>query len=119
MALTDFFRINMPYGIVKNDKGEWLAFNREYVPIGWNDDSDRKDLSDSESYARLPIKTKYKTDTDKILSKLIDRVSQVEYDANGKICKIFLYDDGTNPKNFPENWERYMNKLKILSELEV
>ena len=30
MALTDFFRINLPYGIRKNDKGEWVAFNREY-----------------------------------------------------------------------------------------
>jgi hypothetical protein len=119
MALNDFFRINMPYGIVKNDKGEWLAFNREYVPVGWNDHFVRKDLSNSESYAGLPIKTKYKTDTNKILSKLIDSVSQAEYDENGKICKIFLYDDKTNPKSFPENWDRYMNKLKILSELET
>jgi hypothetical protein len=38
MALTDFFRINLPYGIQKNDVGEWSAFNREYKPLGWNTD---------------------------------------------------------------------------------
>jgi hypothetical protein len=35
--LTDFFRINLPYGMQKNEKGEWMFFNREYVPLGWNE----------------------------------------------------------------------------------
>lgn len=64
MALTDFFRINMPYGIVKNDKGEWLAFNREYVPIGWNDEQHKQDLTSSESFSDIPIKTRYKNATE-------------------------------------------------------
>lgn len=32
--MTDFFRINMPYGMVKNSKGEWCFFNREYTYLG-------------------------------------------------------------------------------------
>lgn len=35
--LNDFFRINLPYGIAQNNKGEWMAFNREYRPIGFNE----------------------------------------------------------------------------------
>lgn len=40
MALTDFFRINLPYGIVRDSKGRWSAFNREYLPLGWNERED-------------------------------------------------------------------------------
>jgi hypothetical protein len=29
MSLTDFFRINLPYGMNKNENGEWICFNRE------------------------------------------------------------------------------------------
>jgi hypothetical protein len=36
MPLTDFFRINLPYGLKRNDNDEWFCFNREYVPLGWN-----------------------------------------------------------------------------------
>lgn len=32
--MIDFFRINMPYGMVRNDKGEWCFFNREYTYLG-------------------------------------------------------------------------------------
>lgn len=39
MALTDFFRINLPYGIKCNDKNEWATFNREYMPLGSNNKS--------------------------------------------------------------------------------
>ena len=36
MGLFDFFRVNLPYGLKKNSKKEWIAFNREYMPLGWN-----------------------------------------------------------------------------------
>jgi hypothetical protein len=36
MSLTDFFRKNLPYGIARNENGEWMAFNREYLPLGFN-----------------------------------------------------------------------------------
>ena len=32
--MTDFFRINLPYGMVRNGKGEWCFFNREYTYLG-------------------------------------------------------------------------------------
>ncbi len=119
MALNDFFRINLPYGIEKNDKGEWLAFNREFVPIGWNEKHTGQSISAEDSYAELPIRTKYKNATEKILKQLIDETSAEEYDAQGNIKRIFLYEDGTNPVNYntKENWDTYLKKIKILSQL--
>lgn len=119
MALTDFFRINMPYGIVKNDKGEWLAFNREYVPIGWNNEQNRQDLSSSESFSDIPIKTRYKNATEELLLRLADRTSAAEYDEDGRIKKLFLYNDTTNPTNNEKYWNTYLEKIKILSQLKT
>ena len=35
--INDFLRINLPYGIKKNENNEWAAFNREYLPLDFND----------------------------------------------------------------------------------
>lgn len=45
MALTDFIRINLPYGIERNEKGEWTAFNRPASnPEYWNEYTDKLKL---------------------------------------------------------------------------
>ena len=119
MALTDFFRINMPYGIVRNSKGEWTAFNREYAPIGWNQNDPLNNLSSDDTYSDLPIRTKYKNVTEKILQKLIDSEDQVRYDTDGSIREIWLYNDSTNPTNNAEYWNSYLDKIKILSTLKT
>ena len=60
MALTDFFRINMPYGMEKTDNG-WFVFNREYLQLG------------SVSIKQASKTTvKYKNLTDNKLNKLIE-----------------------------------------------
>lgn len=117
MALNDFFRINMPYGIVKNSKGEWTAFNREYAPIGWNEKYTGQSIDIDDSYSDIPIRTKYKNATETILKQLIDNESAEEYDSNGDLRKIYLYGDGTNPLNNAEHWNTYLDKIKILSQL--
>lgn len=48
----------MPYGIAKNDNGEWMAFNREYRPIGFNELL-QKGLPGMD-YQNLNVYTKYK-----------------------------------------------------------
>ncbi len=58
MAYKDFFRINMPYGMRKNTNNEWLFFNREKMPIGWNINNNTNHNSD-ESFSQYPIYTKY------------------------------------------------------------
>lgn len=116
--LGDFFRINMPYGIRRNEANEWYAFNREYVPIGFNDDGDRQKFKS----LNLPIYTQYKGLTEtKLLAVAWDPVRGVERAEDGKIMAVWLYNDGTNPMNQstdqPGLWTAYFNKIKILSKL--
>ncbi|AZI38623.1 hypothetical protein [Epilithonimonas vandammei] len=111
MALDNFFKINFPYGIKSNGKGEWTAFNREYKPLGYTDSV--KDVSDKEfKYC------KYKNLTESVLKKLGDTDGAVEKE-NNKIVRVFLYNDGSNPSNFTskELYRRYFEKLEILSKL--
>ena len=66
MALTDFFRINLPYGIVRDSKGRWSAFNREYLPLGWNEREDSPvDINSDNAFGNIPIHTEYEKVTEK------------------------------------------------------
>lgn len=123
--LTNFFRINLPYGIAKNDKDEWMAFNREYMPLGFNDLSFKEHVG--KSYGDKPIYTKYNGFTEKLLLELsFDGEKGVRRDSNGKIETVFLYNDGTNPssgynsKNDEEKmWSQYFQRLKKVSKLKI
>lgn len=111
MALGDFFRINMPYGMKKNDQNEWFAFNREYKPIGFN----TNEYIYEEKY---PVYTKYKGLTEaKILQLSWSKKEGITRDENGEIYMFWLYSDQTNPKDDPKYWDEYFNKIKILSKL--
>lgn len=118
--LSNFFRINMPYGIAQNEDGEWMAFNREYMPLGYN--SLKYKQTPGKNYFDQPIYTKYKRLTEKFLIELVDEPGQVQRHPDGRIRFVFLYNDGTNPtnqsKDNPELWKRYFEKLKKLSKLE-
>ena len=39
-------------------------------------------------------------------------------DTAGKINRIFLYDDRTNPQSSNEYWNDYFSKIKLLSRFE-
>lgn len=111
MALSDFFRINLPYGIEKNSSGEWFAFNREYKPIGWN-------TLEKIDYADYPIASKYKL-SDKKLMEIASLETMVEKNEKGEIIRVWLYKDGSMPLNNKDNWDAYCNKLKILSTIKI
>lgn len=117
MPLSDFFRINLPYGIKKNSKNQWFAFNREYVPIGWNTRV-AKDIFSDDSYSETPIYTEYKALTDAKLLKIAGNEDAVRRDSEEKINCIFLYNDKTNPQSAPQYWDDYLAKIKLLSTLE-
>lgn len=119
MALTDFFRINFPYGIKRNSKDEWIAFNREYMPLGWNSIVNQKSINQNDVYGDLPIYTKYQKLTDAKLIKLAWGEDGVKRDEKDKIYMIFLYDDGTNPQSNPEYWSNYFDKIKVLANLTI
>ena len=117
MALSDFFRINLPYGIQKNDNGEWMAFNREYVPLGCNDRKFQYDLSKPTKAEQEVLYTAYKQLTDAAIVKIAGD-KYVRRNDNGEITVAFLYDDGTNPQTFPEHWDSYFAKIKALSKFD-
>jgi hypothetical protein len=113
MALTDFFRINLPYGVKKDSDGAWFAFNREYKPLGYNDSLTRVE------YSSIPIATKYKGLTTNRLKKIIANPKLIHYDDKGEAISAHLYNDATNPQSYPEHWEMYFKQIKELSKLEI
>lgn len=119
MALTDFFRINMPYGMKKNAKGEWFFFNREYVPLGWNQTS-TKSIYDDKAFSDYPVFTKYKLITEALLEKIAwDKQDGLKRNKDGTIETVFFYNDRTNPQSAPEYWDVYFEKIKLLSRCSV
>lgn len=118
MALSDFFRINLPYGIHRNSNNEWTAFNREYMPLGWNKIINMDSTSITEGETEKPIYAKYSKLTDKKLQEIAGSENMIDYDSDGKIFRIYLYDDGSVPsrKNpSKKDWDNYFEKIKMLS----
>ena len=109
MGLNNFFTINFPYGIQRNEHGQWCAFNREYKPLGFNDRIKRF------NFENYPLYTNYENfNIENILNLVQNDVRNFHIDNNGNIKKIFFYNDATNPSKKPE----YMNNyIKIVTEL--
>lgn len=116
MPLTDFFSINLPYGIHRDADNVWYAFNREYAPIGWNYAgplvADIKPIADY-------IHTEYKELTEDALLKIAGSEDLITRNENGSICRVYLYGDRTNPNDSPQYWDDYFHKIKLLSHLKV
>lgn len=108
--MGDFFRINMPYGMCKNEKGQWYAFNRAYQPIGWN----KHEIETK--HQEYPIHTCYKGLTGEFIKSIAETTSVGD---GGEIVKFWLYGDRTNPLNTKnkKDFDRYFDKLKKLSKL--
>ncbi|WP_299576652.1 hypothetical protein [uncultured Sunxiuqinia sp.] len=115
--MTDFFRINMPYGLHRNDNGEWMAFNRENMPIGINKKTIEYDQHSN--YGDLPVFTSYPRLSEEILLRLSADKGSIQRDKDGEINKIFLYNDFSNPvnnlKEVSDHFEKYWCKLRLLS----
>jgi hypothetical protein len=119
MALTDFFRINLPYGLKKNSTGEWFVFNREYVPLGWNSTDGHESIYDDKSFSKFPVYTKYKGLTETAILKVIKDPDRIQRNDAGEIVRIFFYYDKTNPQSSPEYWNDYFNIIKAFSKFEI
>lgn len=123
--LPDFFRINLPYGLARNKKGEWMAFNREYMPLGFSDSKYKRDGLPNESYEEYPVYAKYKGLTERLLTILAENAGEysMRYDEKGDINMIFLYNGTTNPIKQVDksgyHWQNYWSKLTMLSKLQI
>lgn len=126
MSLNNFFSINLPYGLAINNKGKWTVFNREYMPLGFNDMNFKTQFFPKYNYNELPIYTEYIGLTDAILMKLADNEeSKVKRNSEGKITMAFLYNDANDPTKKGGivtkiiKMAHYLRKIKILSSLDV
>lgn len=122
--LSDFFRINLPYGLARNKNGEWMAFNREYMPLGYNSTKYKIDFFPEEELTGIPIYTKYRGLTEKVLIKIAARNGDaIKRDKEGNIYAVWLYNDTSNPMNQSTKsnsfWTMYWEKLEILSKLNI
>lgn len=118
MALTDFFRINFPYGMKKNKNDEWFVFNREYMPLGWNSKFNQESIHKEMTYSEFPVYTKYKDLTENLILEIIKDKERIHKNNQNGIVQIFFYDDKTNPKSNPKYWNDYIDIIKSFSELE-
>ena len=114
MALDNFFKINLPYGVRGSKKKGWFAFNREYKPLGFNKCS----LGDQVKYDDYPIFTKYKRMNSSIIKKISEMEGSIVQESEDETV-LFLYDDGNNPSNTGKerDWKLYFKKLKMLATL--
>ena len=119
IMLNNFFRINLPYGIIKNERNEWMAFNREYQPLGvnqYNFNSLNKDLIN-----QIPLYTEYKNLTEKKLISLAYGENGIQRNEKGEINRIYFYNDSLNPIGNNANkklWTNYFSIIEELSKLE-
>jgi hypothetical protein len=117
--MFNFFRINFIYGLAKNKNGEWMAFNREYMPIGYNNSEHKISGFPETASFDLPVYAKYNLKDEVLLKIATHRTINEE----GELVAIWLYNDNTNPMNQGKTknsyWEEYWSKLEILSQLET
>ena len=109
----------MPYGMKKGPSNEWFFFNREYVPLGWNSNDKLESIFEDKPFGTLPVYTKYKGLTDAAILKIIKSPEFVQRDEEGKIARVFFYNDGTNPQSNPKYWDDYLAIIKKLSKFDV
>lgn len=119
MGFSNFFRINMPYGMKRTANNEWMAFNREYVPLGYNKKVGGSIYSD-DFFSDLPLYTEYKGLTEELIRKNFESDNIRENDR-GEIQLVWLYSDATNPSDDgakSEDWDNYFRIIKFLSKFE-
>ena len=116
--LSDFFRINLPYGLKINSNGEWFIFNREYVPLGFNSTDGHESIFDDKSFSKFPVYTKYKGLTENAIIKIIKNPDAIQRDEEGKIVRVFFYNDKTNPQSSPQYWNDYFDIIKEFSKFD-
>lgn len=108
----------MPYGMKKNSNNEWMAFNREYVPIGWSQETLKESLMNRDAYNSYPIHAGYKKLTDKKIEQIIKNEAHIERNEKNEIVKIWFYDDKTNPQSSNQYWDDYFSIIKELSKFQ-
>ena len=97
--MTNFIREYLPYCLRNVGKNKWVILNRNYAHIGTFNKDNLEDFA---------ININITTTKQKKLS--------IEENFNND---IYLYNDKTNPLKNKQEMIHYMEKLKILADLEI
>ncbi|MFZ4413654.1 MAG: hypothetical protein ACOYOV_11260 [Bacteroidales bacterium] len=114
--INDFFRINLPYGIIRNNKNEWAAINRAHLPVNMNN----KELHEQpgENYLAKAVYIKYIGITEEFLKDLAYDEFNIRRNKLGQIDEVYLYNDLDFEKlDENEKYEflsKYFVKLRML-----
>lgn len=110
---TDFFRMNLPYGMQKNEEGQWMFFNRYYKPLGC---ATSRIIPDKE----LVDFCSYYPKMDNAFLVSLAEFGSVRRNEEGEIYQLWFYNDATVPslQTLDEDkWNNYIGKLKLLASL--
>lgn len=112
--METFFEINLPYGLARNKQGQWMLFNKQFLPIGFHT------FTSSQSLPYLPLYQSYEL-TESFIQEIAVNEESIEKDAYGTINRFFLYNELSNPmrsSNFNSSlWVNYFAKIHKLSKL--
>ena len=92
----------------KNENNEWFVFNREYLPLGCNEQA-----RTSQEPCR-PVYTAYNGLTNTKVREIVEMSVNIVLKDN-ELHKVFFYHDGTNPTEYTRNWVAYAKILQQLS----
>lgn len=110
----DFFRLNMPFGLLKRRDGKWVAFNSAHAPIGAILAWPETEVTHEEGSAAQFV-TFYTLSEKKILDIVGEK--SVTRDGDGHIDRFYLYDERALPTKTGKAWQHYISKLLQLSKL--
>ena len=111
MALTNFFNINLPYGMRKIENNTREVYNREYQILWWNQNDWGHDYP-------IELQTEYARFTDKFIEKHIPSRQIHRNEKTWEIISLFFYDDWTNPWSDIKHWDKYSKILKQFSKIQ-
>lgn len=137
MALNNFLKIYLPYGVAIHNDNTITVFNREYMPLGYNEIRQFCEFNGYNSAGafletKLPIRSKLKKHPE--IVKMDEFWEEIAHDGkvhvDGELRRIFLYNDESAPLSFDfssnetaeensRNWSAYFSRLKALAVLRI
>jgi hypothetical protein len=137
MALNNFLKIYLPYGVTIHKDNTITVFNREYMPLGYNEIRQNCEINGYNRggaflETKLPIRSKLKkspkiTNHDEFWEEI---AHDGKVHVDGDLRRVFLYNDGSVPSNFDLSsegpiglniyyWDEYFRRIKKLAVLQI
>ena len=105
MSLERFVTVCLPYCLDRQPDGTYVALNREYKPIGFC----TREVIKYEDY---PVCLR-------LMGIGPVKAAELSYKGKPDTERIYLYNDGCDPRKGPEYWKKYADRLKKIAKLRV